>query len=186
MSTDQQRQQAKEKREVAEGKRQEAEQDRHVSEGQCHVSEETRQTQFLPAWFFLSLIGTDLVRFKALEACIFTEHTARRQHRVFRITKAFVVETASTCLTQISYKTLFKVNNEIMLHSVGFFAHHISPAVQWHLLAAASAVQSHQSRNPPRHRVPRPVPDFSGLFRVTLALFRVPCARRYYVDASMH
>jgi hypothetical protein len=42
----------------------------------------------LPSWFFLRLIGQDLVRFKALKAGIFTEHTARRKRIAFLITNA--------------------------------------------------------------------------------------------------
>ena len=47
--------------------------------------------QLLPSGFFLRLIGQDLVRFKALEACIFKEHTARRKGIAFLITNAFIV-----------------------------------------------------------------------------------------------
>jgi hypothetical protein len=32
-------------------------------------------TPLLSSWFFLWLIGTHMIRFKPLEACIFKEHT---------------------------------------------------------------------------------------------------------------
>jgi hypothetical protein len=47
--------------------------------------------ELLLSWFFLRLIGTDIVGFKALEACIVKEHTAGRERVVFCITNPFVM-----------------------------------------------------------------------------------------------
>ena len=79
------------------------------------------RTEFLLSGFFLRLIGTDLLRFKSLEACIFKEDTARRKRVVFFITNAFVVDTSSKCATEIAYKTLFNIDDEVIFHGMVFF-----------------------------------------------------------------
>ena len=66
--------------------------------------------ELLISWFFLRLIGTDMVRFKALEARVFKEHTTRRKRIAFLITDAFVVDASSKRLTEIAHETLFKIN----------------------------------------------------------------------------
>jgi hypothetical protein len=78
-------------------------------------------TEFLLSGLFLRLIGRDVLRFKPLEACIFKEDTARRKRVVFFITNAFVVDPSSPCLTEVAYKMLFNINNEIIFHRVVFF-----------------------------------------------------------------
>src|SRR2546428_241472 len=78
-------------------------------------------TQLLSSWFFLGLIGTHMVRFKPLEACIFQEHTTRRKRVAFLITKAFVMHASSNSPTAIAHEPLFKINNEGVFHGVRFF-----------------------------------------------------------------
>jgi hypothetical protein len=62
-----------------------------------------------------------MVWFKALEARIFKEDTARRKRIAFLITHTFVVDAASKRPTEIAYQTLFKINNEVIFHRVRFF-----------------------------------------------------------------
>src|SRR4029450_13564125 len=78
-------------------------------------------TQLLSAWFFLWLIGTNMSRFKPLEACIFQEQTSRGKGVVFPIPKAVVMHAASNRPTEISHETLFKIKNEVIFHGVCFF-----------------------------------------------------------------
>src|SRR2546422_10649174 len=77
--------------------------------------------QLLPAWFFLRLIGTDMLGFKALEARVFKEHTTRRKRIAFLVTNAFVVDASSKRPTAIAHKTLFKIDNEVIFQGVRFF-----------------------------------------------------------------
>jgi hypothetical protein len=90
-------------------------------------------TEFVISGLFLRLIGRDVLRFKPLEACIFKEDTARRKRVVFFITNAFVVDPSSLCLTEVAYKMLFNINNEIIFHCVVFFYHDTSLVAQWDL-----------------------------------------------------
>src|SRR4029453_3052117 len=78
-------------------------------------------TQLLSAWFFLWLIGTNMLRVKPLEACIFQEHTTRRKGVAFLITNAFVMHAASNRPTARTHETLFTSNHEVIFHGVGFF-----------------------------------------------------------------
>src|SRR4029077_6557863 len=78
-------------------------------------------TQLLSSWFFLWLIGTNMIRFQPLEACIFKEHTTRRKGVAFLITNAFVMHAPSNSPTEITHETLFKINNEVIFHGVCFF-----------------------------------------------------------------
>jgi hypothetical protein len=71
-------------------------------------------TEFLIPWFFLRLIGTDMVWFKALEARIFKEDTARRKRIAFLIANTFVVDAASKRPTEIAYQTLFRSRFKIL------------------------------------------------------------------------
>ena len=77
--------------------------------------------EFLPSWFFLRLIGQDLVRFKALKAGIFKEHTARRKRIALLITNAFIMDASSKGLAEIAHQTLFKINNEVIFYGMRFF-----------------------------------------------------------------
>src|SRR4030095_8194873 len=69
--------------------------------------------EFVISWFFLWLIGTDMVWFKSLEACIIKEDTARRKRIIFLIANTFVVDASSKRPAEIAHETLFNVNNEI-------------------------------------------------------------------------
>src|SRR4030095_5081550 len=59
--------------------------------------------EFVISWFFLWLIGTDMVWFKSLEACILKENTVRRKRIIFLITNTFVVNTSSKRPTEIAH-----------------------------------------------------------------------------------
>jgi hypothetical protein len=78
-------------------------------------------TPLLSSWFFLWLIGTNMIRFKPLEACIFKEHTTRRNGVAFLITNAFVMHASSHRPTEITHETLCKLQNEVILHGMCFF-----------------------------------------------------------------
>src|SRR5689334_7088660 len=69
-------------------------------------------TEFLFSGLFLWLIGTDFLRFKALETRIFKEDTARRKDVTFLITNTFIVDTSSKGVTEIADKTLFNIDDE--------------------------------------------------------------------------
>lgn len=79
------------------------------------------RTEFLISGLFLRLIGTDLLRFKPLEASILKEDTARRKRVVFFITNAFVMDASRKGLTEIAYQTLFNIDDEIIFYSMVFF-----------------------------------------------------------------
>ncbi len=79
------------------------------------------RTECLLSGLFLGLIGTDFLRFKSLEARIFKEDTARRKGVVFFIANAFVVDASSKCATEIAYKTLFNIDDEVIFHGMVFF-----------------------------------------------------------------
>jgi len=78
-------------------------------------------TEFLLSGFFLRLIGTDTLRFKALEARILKEHTARWKRLAFFITNPFVMDASSTCSTEVTDQTLFYINDQVVFYPMVFF-----------------------------------------------------------------
>src|SRR5262249_5178994 len=89
-------------------------------------------TEFVPSWFFLGLVGHDMVRLKALETCILKEDTTRRKRIAFLITNTFIVDASSKGLTQVAHQPLFNVNDEVGFHRMRFFCHYTSLVVLWH------------------------------------------------------
>lgn len=77
--------------------------------------------QVLPSWFFLRVRRPDVGGFISLEACIFTEHTARGKRGAFFITHAFIMHTSSTCSTAITSQPLFTIDDEDIFHGMVFF-----------------------------------------------------------------
>ena len=64
-------------------------------------------TEFLISRLFLWLIGTDILRFKALKTCIFKEDTAWRKGLIFFITNAFIMDASTKGVTQIAHQAFF-------------------------------------------------------------------------------
>src|SRR2546425_6423999 len=83
-------------------------------------------TAFVISGLFLWLIGHDMGRFKPLEACILKERTAWRKAIAFLITNAFIVHASSIGATEVAYKTLFNINNEVIFHRMVFFYRYTS------------------------------------------------------------
>jgi hypothetical protein len=78
-------------------------------------------TQLLSSWFFLGLIGTNMIRCKPLAACSVKEPPTRRQGVACLLTHAFIMHASSHRPTAITHETLCKSNNEVLVHGVCFF-----------------------------------------------------------------
>jgi hypothetical protein len=79
-------------------------------------------TACLLSWFFLQLIGRDMVRFTSLAARILQEDTPRRKRLVFFITHALVMEASSKGVTEVADKTRFTIDDEVVLPGMVFFS----------------------------------------------------------------
>src|SRR5262249_31436726 len=81
--------------------------------------------EFVSTGFFLGLIGRDMVRFKALEPCVFQEHTTRRKGIALLITNAFVVHPSSKGLTEIARTNRSSISIMRLFFTVwAFFCHY--------------------------------------------------------------
>src|SRR5262249_62079622 len=59
-------------------------------------------TEILISRLFLWLLGTDILRFKALKTCIFKEDTAWRKVIILFITISFIMDAYTTGVSQIA------------------------------------------------------------------------------------